>query len=122
MKESTRRIRVHRLLVYMISLFLPITILYACNDIAPHGYNLTQSTCIKEINTTNCPDSSLFHMLAKGRAFGPVGTYVIFASNWADSTFLECGSWTFNTNGNIFGCFRASNQPKLQNLLGVDTN
>ena len=105
--------RMFRILALFSLLTFLITIHYACNNIKPKdGFDLTLSTCVREINTTNCPDSSLFHMLVKGRAYGPVGTYVVVGSDFADSTALDCGSWTFETDGRTFGCFRAADQNK----------
>lgn len=86
---------------------------YACENVGPKGrYELTQSSCVRQVNTTSCPDSSLFHILAKGKAFGRVGTYFIIGAENLDSTVLDCGSWTFKTNGRNEGCLRESNQNK----------
>ena len=111
MKKSNEEIKSFRMWVCFTTLIIFIMFQYACDNVGPKGrYELTQSSCVREVNTTSCPDSSLFHMLAKGKAFGPVGTYVVFGSDRADSVVLDCGSWTFNTDGRVYGCYRESNQ------------
>lgn len=100
--------------IYVALFIILISSYNACENIFPFkdGFELTQSTCIKASNTINCPDSSLFNILSKGRAFGPVGTYLLIICYTADSTSLDCGSWTFDSNGTIIGCFRNSDQDR----------